>query len=122
MSRIDEALRRAAEYGKGATEIPGDAQAIEDDETDRRLAALAGEPFPIEMPARRAPIQYAEVDSPRRADTSGRGAAPAAEPARPRAPACGRTRAPACGRTRAPACSVGSPHRFAHPYAQPEAR
>jgi protein-tyrosine kinase len=52
MSRVDDAMRRAAEFGKPGTITAAEEAARVDTVAD--VMELAGEPFPIEMPERRA--------------------------------------------------------------------
>ena len=55
MSRIDEALRRAAEQAERQGDLAVDARQSQGDDTaDRHVDALAREPFPLEMPKRPA--------------------------------------------------------------------
>src|SRR4029453_12018002 len=79
MTRIDEARRRVAEHGKGVADTAAEIPAIEEDEADLHLAALAREPFPMEMPVRRAP-RSADADAPRESEMGREGAAAVSPP------------------------------------------
>jgi protein-tyrosine kinase len=80
MSRIDEAMRRAAGTA-GAVEAPADLS-VDDLQTEGagETAALSREPFPIEIPDRRPRTSPAEAQGPDRStgsyDTSGGAPAP----------------------------------------------
>jgi capsular exopolysaccharide synthesis family protein len=82
MSRIDEAMRRAA--GGGAVEQAPE-QTVEDlqpEETSTEATALAREPFPVEVPERRQqppPQQQGQSRAQGSYDTAGQGEAPAPE-------------------------------------------
>jgi len=70
MSRIDEAMRRAA--GAGAVEPPPE-QTVEDlqpEETATEAKALAREPFPVEVPERRPRPPQAQPRDPGSYDTA----------------------------------------------------
>ena len=83
MSRIDEAMRRAA--GGGAVEQAPE-QTVEDlqpEETSSEATALAREPFPVEVPERRQRPPQQQQQGPNRAqgsyETAGQTEAPAPE-------------------------------------------
>ena len=81
MSRIDEAMRRAA--GAGAVE-PAPEQTVEDlqpEEPSSEATALAREPFPVESPERRQrpPQQQGQNRAQGSYETAGQGEAPAPE-------------------------------------------
>jgi protein-tyrosine kinase len=89
MSRIDEAMRRAAGTGAtGSTVEPAQGESVEDLQTENSEAqALSREPFPIEMPDRRPrPPQAASTRTPQASyETSSGAAEPAAAAAPPAA-------------------------------------
>ena len=81
MSRIDEAMRRAA--GGGAVEQAPE-QMVEDlqpEQTSPEATALAGEPFPVEVPERRQrpPQQQGQSRAQGSYETAGQSEAPAPE-------------------------------------------
>lgn len=86
MGRVDEAMRRAAERAGGVPEpaMPGAGAAVET-LAEQDIAALAREPFPIEMPERRrphpAPVGPAQAAAPVAAAPAPAPAVPAPLPA-----------------------------------------